>query len=574
MGLTRRDLLRLGAVAGARLALPRRLNWAQRSPDLAPFVDALPVPPVLPAAARYDIHMRQILQKLHRDLPATRLWAYHGTYVGPTFEVRSGVPIEVQWLNELPARHLLPIDHGLHGAEREVPEVRTVVHLHGAKVLGDSDGHPEAWFARGFEQTGRLFSRRVYHYPNDQAATTLWYHDHALGITRLNVYAGLAGFYIIRDEVEDGLPLPKRRYEIPLMFQDRSLNADGSLDYPVQGPVAAEVPPVWIPELFADTGLVNGKVMPYLNVEPRRYRFRMLNACNARFLNLSVVNPADPAEALVMHQIGSDQGFLPRPVEMAALLLAPAERADVVIDFSGKAGKEFLVQNDAPAPFPDGGVLGSVPMFLQFRVGGAVSEPDRPLPAHLVPAPVAAAAMAAGGAGGTAVRRRRLLIAESDAASGDPLIGLLGTLEKGGLRFHAPVTEDPRAGSTEVWELYNATSDAHPIHLHLVRFQVLDRQPFDLKQFQANGTIRWTGPPEAPAPNESQAWKDVVRVLPGDADAGIGRVTRIVQTFDLPRGAAPPGPAAAGARALPDYMWHCHILEHEDNEMMRPLRVC
>ena len=599
MGLTRRDILRFGAVAGARLAvgpaaragaggsagrpagradtggsagLPRRLNWAQRSPDLAPFVDPLPVPPVLPAAARYDVHMRQILQKLHRDLPATRLWAYHGTFIGPTFEVRSGSPTEVQWLNELPARHLLPIDHGLHGAEREVPEVRTVVHLHGAKVLGDSDGHPEAWFTRGFEQTGRLFSRRVYHYPNDQAATTLWYHDHALGITRLNVYAGLAGFYIIRDEVEDGLPLPRRRYEIPLMFQDRSLRADGSLEYPVQGPVGAEVPPVWIPELFADTALVNGKVLPYLYVEPRRYRFRMLNACNARFLDLSVVNPADPAEVLVMHQIGSDQGFLPRPVEMATLALAPAERADVVIDFSGKAGKEFLVQNSAPAPFPDGGALGAVPMFLQFRVGATVSEPDRPLPANLVSAPPSAAALAAPAtlatpATAAGVRRRRLLIAETDAAAGDPMIGLLGTLEHGGLRFHAPVTEDPRAGATEVWELYNTTSDAHPIHLHLVRFQVLDRQPFDLKLFQANGTIRFTGPPEAPAPNESPAWKDVVKALPGDADAGIGRVTRIVQTFDLPRGTAP-------AAALPDYMWHCHILEHEDNEMMRPLRVC
>ncbi len=560
MGLTRRAVLKLGAMAGARLAmLPRRLNWAQRSPDLAPFVDPLPVPPVLPAAARYDVHMRQIFQKLHRDLPATRVWAYHGTYPGPTFEVRSGAPVTVQWLNELPERHLLPIDHALHGAERGIPEVRTVVHLHGAKVLGDSDGHPEAWFTRDFAQTGRAFGGRVYRYPNDQPAAALWYHDHALGITRLNVYAGLAGFYLVRDEVEDALPLPRRRYEIPLMFQDRSLNADGSLDYPVQGPVGPDVPRVWIPELFGDTGLVNGKVLPFLLVEPRKYRFRMLNACNARFLNLTVANAADAAETLAWRQIGADQGLLARPVELAALLLAPAERADVVIDFAGRDGKDFIVLNDAAAPYPGGGALGSVPMFMQFRVGGVVTEADRPLPASLAaePPPPTLAGLP----------RRRLLIAETDAPAGDPIIGLLGTAERGGLRFHDAVTEEPRAGSAEVWELYNTTEDAHPIHLHLARFQILDRQPFDLKLFLATRRIRFTGPPEPPAPNERPAWKDVVKALPGDPEAGVGRVTRILPTFELPRGPLPaPG-------TVPDYMWHCHVLEHEDNEMMRPLRV-
>jgi spore coat protein A len=563
--LDRREFLRLGLVAVANAAvLPRRLKWAQRSPDLAPFVDPLPIPPVLPHAARYDINMRQIFQKLHRDLPATRLWAYHGSYIGPTFEVRSGSPIDVQWINELPERHLLPIDHHLHGAEAALPEVRTVPHLHGAKVLGDSDGHPEAWFTHRFAQTGRAFSRRVYHYPNDQAATALWYHDHALGITRLNVYAGLAGFYLIRDEMEDALPLPRGRYEIPLMFQDRSLHADGSLDYPVQGPLppaASEVPPVWIPEFFGDTALVNGKILPYLEVEPRKYRFRMLNACNARFLNLSVINTVDSRELLPLTQIGADQGLMPRPVELTSLLLAPAERADVVLDFTGKQGRRFTVVNDAAAPYPGGGAVGGVPVFLQFRVGETVSEADRPLPAHLTPAPPPPPP--------PGTLRRRLLIAEMDAddPTGDPVMGMLGTLEKGGMRFHDAVTEEPRAGSTEVWELYNTTSDAHPIHLHLVRFQILDRQPFDLKVFQETGQIRFTGPPEPPAPNESPAWKDIAKAFPGDPTAGIGRVTRIVQTFDLAAGAA----SATGPQ--PDYMWHCHILEHEDNDMMRPFRV-
>ncbi len=561
MTVTRRQLLQFAAAAGARYALlPRRLNWAQRSPDLTPFVDPLPVPPVLQGAARYDVHMREILHKLHRDLPATRVWAYHGTFIGPTFEVRRGSPIEVQWLNELPERHLLPIDHALHGAERELPAVRTVVHLHGAKVLGDSDGHPEAWFTRDFARTGRMFSRRTVRYPNEQAAAALWYHDHALGITRLNVYAGLAGFYLIRDDVEDALPLPRRRYEVPLMFQDRSLNADGSLDYPVQGPVAADVPAIWIPEMFADTGLVNGKVLPFLAVEPRKYRFRMLNACNARFLNLSVAGAGDPAEVLPLIQIGSDQGLLPRPVELRELLLAPAERADVVIDFAARAGKDLLVLNNAPAPYPGGGALGAVPMFMQFRVTGSVTQPDQPLPARLaapLPEPLPPAGCV----------RRRLLIAETDAASGDPLIGLLGTVEGGGMRFHAPTTENPRAGATEMWELYNTTEDAHPIHLHLARFQVVERQLFDLKTFQAGGGIRFTAPPERPAANERPAWKDVVAALPGEPDAGTGRVTRILPTFEMPAGPVP----APGTH--PDYMWHCHILEHEDNEMMRPLRV-
>jgi spore coat protein A len=561
MRLNRRHFLRLGALAGAGLALgPRRLAWARTSPRLAPFVDALPIPPVLPPAARREIHMREVFQKLHRDLPATRVWTYDGTYIGPTIEARSGAPLEVEWRNELPDRHLFAIDHSLHGAEASVPDVRTVVHLHGTKVPGDSDGHPEAWFTRGFAQTGRVFSRRTSRYPNDQPAATLWYHDHALGITRLNVYAGLAGFYILRDEAEDALPLPRGPYEVPLMFQDRAFTAGGALDYPVQGPVGPGVPATWMPEFFGDAALVNGKVTPFLDVEPRRYRFRMLNACNARFLRLTVASDADPHETLPMHQIGADQGLLPRPVELADLLLAPAERADVVIDFGGKAGKRFTVGNDAAAPFPGGGAAGAVPAFLQFRVTLPLTHSDQPLPASLapvVPLPTAG------------VPIRRLLIAEmDDEAKGDPMMGMLGTLEGGGRRFHEPSTENPRAGSTEVWELYNTTTDAHPIHLHLVRFQILDRQPFDLAALRATGQVRFTGPPEPPAANESPAWKDVVKAYPGDPANGIGRVTRIVQTFDLPR-----GETAATAAALPDYMWHCHILEHEDNEMMRPLKL-
>ena len=559
MKLSRRDLLKLGAVTGAGIMfLPRKLAFAQSSPTLTPFVDPLPIPPVLsPGAGTIDVHMRQLTQKLHRDLPPTRLWGYNGLYPGPTFEVRSGSPISVQWQSDLPSHHFLPIDHTIHGAESTVPDVRNVVHLHGAKVFGDSDGYPEAWFTNGFAQTGPSFSNRVYHYPNDQAAMMLWYHDHALGITRLNVFAGLAGMYFVRDAAEDSLQIPKGKYEVPLFFQDRFFNPDGSLDYPVQDPgVSPPIPPIWIPEFFGDTGLVNGKVFPYLEVEPRKYRFRMLNACNARFLHMTLVNSRDAGEALTFYQIGADQGFLPAPVAQQDLLIAPAERFDVVIDFTGKAGKSFTLTNDAPAPFPGGGAA-LLPQLMQFRVTRPLSQPDHPLPSILVPVPLIDAH--------SAQKTRQLLLSEDDdPTTGDPIEGMLGTVAAGPLHWSSPVTEDPHTNSTEIWELYNTTTDGHPIHVHLVRFQVLNRQKFDLNLFQSTGRIHFIAPPEAPAANERPAWKDVVKVYPGDPDNGVGSVTRIIQKFELPNGASAP------PQGVPPYVWHCHILEHEDNDMMRP----
>jgi spore coat protein A, manganese oxidase len=562
MKLSRRDLLRLGAVAGAgALLLPKKFAFAQSSPTLTPFVDPLPIPPVIsPGSSTVNIEMTQFRQKLHRDLPSTRLFGYNGTYPGPTFEVRSGSPISVQWKNELPSHHFLPIDHTIHGAESSVPDVRTVVHLHGAKVFGDSDGYPEAWFTNDFAQTGPFFSNRVYRYPNDQAAMMLWYHDHALGITRLNVFAGLAGMYFVRDSAEDSLQIPKGKYEVPLLIQDRFFNADGSLNYPVQDPgVAPPIPPIWIPEFFGDTALVNGKVFPYLDVEPRRYRFRMLNACNARFLHMTLANSHDSHETLIFNQIGADQGFLPRPVALGDLLMGPAERYDIVIDFTGKAGKSFTLLNDAPAPFPGGGAA-DMPQIMQFRVRLPLSHADHPLPSTLVPVPLIDTHSAR-------LTRQLVLAEDDDPTTGDPIEGMLGTVAAGALHWSSPITEDPRANSTEIWELYNTTTDAHPIHVHLVRFQVLNLQKFDLNRFQSTGQIHFIAPPEAPGANERPAWKDVVKAFPGDPNNGIGVVTRIIQKFDLPNGASAP------PQGVPPYVWHCHILEHEDNDMMRPYIV-
>jgi spore coat protein A len=530
---------------------------------LRKFADELQVPSVIAPIATlngvpfYDVRMRPLEKKLHRDLPPTRLWGYNGQYPPPTFEARRGRPIAVKWENDLPGAHFLPIDSTIHGAEPGTPPVRTVVHLHGHKVLPDSDGYPEAWFTNGFRGTGPFFTRQVYHYPNDQQATMLWYHDHALGITRLNVYAGLGGgVYLLRDEHEDSLGLPRGEHEIPLVIQDRFFNPDGSLLYPVQAPDLGgdpdtRVPPIWIPEFFGDTVLVNGKVWPFLDVEPRRYRFRILNASNARFYRMTLQEATDTGHRLGrsgpnFQQIGSDGGLLPAPVVLTQLLIAPAERLDVVIDFSGLAGKSFLLGNDAPAPFPDGDDVVPTEVML-FKVNKRLQGRDTSrVPARLNTVPLLNPA--------DAVTVRDLVLSEIDSAPPfeNPIMAMINDAH-----WDDPITETPRAGSTEVWRIINATGDAHPIHVHLVQFQILDRRPFDPDQFP---NLIYTGPAEAPAANERPAWKDTVISLPGT-------VTRIIARFDLPATAHP----RPGDKFL--YVFHCHILEHEENEMMRPYTV-
>jgi spore coat protein A len=469
-------------------------------------------------------------------------------YPGPTIETRSGQPIAMRWVNNLPTTHFLPVDPTIHGAEPPTPAVRTVVHLHGAKVLPESDGYPEAWFTSD-GQTGPDFNPNPYLYPNDQQACGLWYHDHALGTTRLNVFAGLEGFYFIRDAVEDALNLPSGQYEIPLMIQDRMFNSDGSLFYPTENATH----PLWVPEFFGDTVLVNGKVWPYLDVEPRKYRFRMLNGANARFWHMTLVETTangvptgNPGP--MFNQIGTDGGLLPAPVQLTELLMAPAERFDIVIDFSGLQGKTFVLKNDAPAPYPDGGDV--VPTeIMMFRVRKPLAGRDASsLPSRLNPVPLIKAS--------SAVKQRNLTLTELDRDSdGFPIIGLLGNLH-----WDDPVTENPKAGSVEIWNLINNTGDAHPKHIHLVQFQVLNRQPFNQPAFDATGRLIFTAPPMAPDPNERPAWKDTVKTYPG-------MVTRVIAKFDLP----------TGTKTIPGqrfrYAWHCHILEHEDNEMMRPYDV-
>jgi spore coat protein A, manganese oxidase len=526
---TRRAFVKTGALAlagtrmGAPLAMPSGADALDPS-TLTPFVDALPIPRVMkPAATRahpeqvgqripyYRMAMRELRQKVHRDLAPTRMWSFENSFPGPTIEVKSGEGAMVEWANELPTRHFLPIDHTLHGADRSLPEVRSVVHLHGGRTPAASDGYPEAWVVPG--KTQSCF------YPSKQDAALLFYHDHTMGINRLNIYAGMQGLFIVRDAQEAALKLPSGKYEVPLLIADRLLSKDGQLVYPV-----SEHPDrPWVPEVFGNAILVNGKLLPYMDVEPRRYRLRIMNGSNGRFYRLSLANRAE------MQVIGNDQGLLSAPVPVKRVPLAPAERVDMVVDFAAMAGTHVKLVSDS---FD----------IMEFRVAGkdspkvgaidtsALATTLRP-PLRLDPA--------------TSVRTRRLTLDERM----DDIQRSMGMLLNN-TPWHEPVTEKPTLGTTEIWELVNLTDDSHPIHLHLVRLQILDRRRFDQFEYQAKGTLRFTGPALPPEAHEA-GWKDTVRADPG-------MVTRIIVPFE----------GYAGR-----YVWHCHILEHEDNEMMRPYEV-
>lgn len=489
-------------------------------PDkLAPFVDPLPILEIAkpqgtrpsPANARvrrpfYRIAMQEIQRKVHRDLPPTRFWAYGSSVPGPVIEVRAGEGFFVDWPNRLPQRHFLPIDRNLMGAEPGQPPVRAVVHLHGAKAPPASDGYPEDWYVPGKSAT--------YYYPNRQEAALLWYHDHAMGINRLNIYAGLLGLCIVRDKAEDSLSLPRGEYEIPLVLFDRMLTPDGQLYYPVSK--RPEAP--WVPEFFGNAILVNGKLLPNLEVKAGKYRFRVLNASNGRFYRLALEN----GQPFI--QIGADQGLLAAPVEVNVLTLAPGERADVVIDFAvSQRAANIVLRND-------------VVDVMQFRVGATVVD-SYPLPARLRPFERIPER--------SAIRTRELTLEEFDNVLDEPITHLLN-----GSRWHDPVTEQPVIDTTEIWSFINLTDDTHPIHLHLVRFQILDRRALDVAEYLGKKNIRYLGPAFPPDPNEA-GWKDTVRATPG-------AVTRIIIPFEGYTGR---------------YVWHCHLLEHEDNEMMRPYDV-
>jgi spore coat protein A, manganese oxidase len=601
------------------------------------YVAPLVIPPAMPAVTTlqkgsvdyYVIAARQFRQQiLPAGMPTTTVWGYgsqpqRSTFNYPAFtiEAKADRPVRVTWINGLVDSagnylpHLLPVDPTLHWANppggtdgrdmrptfSETPgpytgPVPIVTHLHGGHNHEESDGYPEAWYLpaannipTGFATVGSFYDQfkaealarygatwapgtATFQYQNDQLASTLWFHDHTLGMTRLNVYAGPAGFYLLRGGASDlpaGVlpgPAPQlgdapgtRYYEIPIVVQDRSFNADGSLFYPSSraffdgftGPYipGSDISPIFNPEFFANTMVVNGRTWPTLSVEPRRYRFRFLNGCNSRFLILKLVtNPTArrPARAaLPFWQIGTDGGFLPAPVQLDQLLMGLAERADVIVDFTGlRPGTQIYLINEGPdEPFGGGTVEqefeaadpATTGQVMRFVVG-TLTAPDTSVPPNQLTLPSFTPL-------GAATATRQVSLNEEDSAVLDgvgPRAALLGTMENGTpvhLGWDAPITENPAVGATEVWEMFNFTEDAHPIHIHEVQFQVVNRQPFD------SSTTR---PPET----WESGFKDTVIAYPGE-------ITRVKAFFDR-----------AGL-----FVWHCHIVEHEDNEMMRPYRV-
>jgi spore coat protein A len=488
---------------------------------LTPFVDALPLPAVAQpvsgspgGAASYQMSVREVAQRLHRDLPLTTVWGIGdgptgAGYPGPTIEAASDQPVTVTWINDLRdlttgllrTQHYLPVDSCLHGAETD--DARVVFHVHGAHVEAASDGYPEDTLLPGQQD--------VYQYSNHQLPSTLWYHDHALGITRLNVMMGLAGFYLLRDPIEQALNLPTGEYEIPLAIQDRTFNPDGSLHYHA----------TWEEHFFGDKIVVNGKVWPYLDVKKGKYRFRMLNGSTSRTYTLALSNGA------TFQQIGAEGGLLPAPVTMTQVTLGPGERADVIMDFAPYAtGTQITLTNSAPAPFPGTPGVGVIPDVMRFVVQAQAGDTD-PVPAMLRPIEHLQE--------GDAVVTRTFDLAKGT----DPCTGAIWLIN--GMHWD-DITEYPELGTTEIWKFVNRSGVTHPMHLHLVMFQVLDRQAFNV----VDGQIVPIGSP-VPPPAHEAGWKDTVQVGPNE-------IVRLIARFEDYAGKFP---------------YHCHILEHEDHEMMR-----
>jgi len=599
------------------------------------FVEPLVIPPIMPPVNKgeyteYEVAVRQFEQQiLPPGFPKTTVWGYGklgdplpgegpSTFHSPsfTFDVQKDEKVQVTWVNQLVddptspnsqyLSHILPIDQTLHWANpgpqgvidagTYTGPVPIITHVHGSHVASHSDGLPEAWYLpaasnipAGYIDQGVDYKTQgtpppggaIFQYTNDQRAATLWYHDHSLGLTRANVYAGMAGFWMLHDEVEAAMNLPgpypklddpagTKYYDVPIAIQDRTFNTDGSLFYPdsraffdeYEGPYRPEthVPPIWNPEFFGDTMMVNGKTWPFMEVEPRLYRLRFLNGSNSRFLLLNFDQDLD------FTQIGTEGGFLPdKPITLTELLLSPAERADVIVDFSAfEPGTEILLLNEGPdSPFQvlpieddeiaDPETTGRV---MKFKV---VEKTDQGIAGEVPTALPPIVRLT------TEIEDRSLVLVElMDMKEDIPIEAKLGTLKDGGIDYIDLTTELIDEGNTETWSLINLTGDAHPIHLHLVHFQVVERIPFDLEEFELyyqtylqdkgdmdvpNPMDYVTGPAEPPLAWET-GWKDTVIAYPG-------YYTKIIATFDM----------------VGKYVWHCHILEHEDNEMMRPFVV-
>ncbi len=697
-------LLVLGHV-GADIFSPSRVAAATQGPGLSdPAVQpkfAAHVPNALDPSFVYDtgkknnkikVAVGQTVQYTGLVGPdgltavPTTVWGYGAkqsySWPGRTFQVRSNEPLEVKWENRLvdgldnPLPYLITgkdntslgfgdytgrpvLDSSLHWAygltgytqyDIDTHGVPIVAHVHGGHSDFQVDGNPEFFFSPGWEVRGPQWLDKKYVYDNSQPAGTMWYHDHALGITRLNVYAGMAGFYIIRDDVDTGLPgnplqLPAYPYEAAFAIQDRMFKANGELFYPAfpgdpfyadfitdEGAVLPDPPfvgggPTGLAEFFGDHMVVNGRIWPKMEVEPRNYRFRVLNGCDSRFLVLQFFEVPPGATDLSMvvdgplpfTVVGSDQGLASSPTTVDTLLSETGSRYDVIVDFKQVTPGNRVIMKNIGGDEPFGGLDVDDPPLPVFGDTDRIMAFDVVLPRDTGVPDVTPVGIDFGPVIPTPTRLRKVALFEGMDEYGrlQPLLGtaepatdhlgrpivwpaeyesltasapggpLFGHME-GSIAWHSPTTENPALGSTEEWEIWNVTGDAHPVHLHLVNFEILGRQqiawdshtteddrliPNDVHSapahdgtylvvqpvVQHNGTLG-TGfrianptygvPFATPPEYVENAPKDMVTALPG-------QITRIKATFDKPG----------------RYVWHCHILSHEDHEMMRVMHV-
>ena len=673
--IKRRHFLKIGSAAGVGLVLPWGASMPKAyadvlaagllDPALQPkFENEVPNPlhpsfyyiPKNWSQNRYNIGMFPITQDLglvgtNGQSKMTDLWGYGdrrstASYPGKTFLAFKGNPTRVRWSNNLvkggkPVKHLLPVDESLHWAyslhgytQYSIAKdgVPVVPHLHGGHTETNSDGNPEYFFSPGWNVKGPRWVKKNYMYHNDQEAATLWYHDHGLGITRLNVYAGLAGFYILRDHRDTGfffnpLKLPAFPYEGAFVFQDKMFRENpntGKIDlfWPAfpgdpawedfitgEGLNDDEVPqPSALAEFFGDHIIVNGVAWPKMEVEPRNYRIRLLNGCDSRFMVLQLREAASTTSTdldgagppIKIHQIGCDVGLLPKPVEVDQIVMAPAERLDLIIDFSKFQGKRLILSNIGPdAPF--GGDIPADPGDLYPSrhtdkiMAFDVSKPKSWIPDRFDPNRSLRwdKGFKVKDNPGKQTKVRKLALFEGLDEYGrlQPALGAIdpmlpddftGSLPihqptNGSMTWHQDITENPGLDDVEIWEVYNVTGDAHPLHVHLVAFEILNRQAFnedaltvvqkpqaqhnsipgDLSTYGVGSKITldepnlFTGQPVMPPEsNEKGGPKDTAVMYPGT-------VTRLKMKFDRPG----------------RYVYHCHILSHEDHEMMRPYHV-
>nr|WP_245551665.1 multicopper oxidase domain-containing protein [Gordonia hirsuta] len=576
--------------------LPIKVPTIFHSPPMAKYVDDLTVPGVIQSSPTtpIDIVARSTKARFHRDQPRVPAMAYNDEdYLGPTIEAHVDEQTTIHYRSAL-GTHTFAADldtslHGVQDSYRLRPP--TSMHLHGGATPPEYDGHPEKLMLP--HQGTQLFK-----FPNRQEAGHLWYHDHAMAITRANVYAGLAGMYFLRDGFDTGRPdnplgLPAGEHEVPLILQEKIFAADGRQSLR-STPVVPEGH--WEGGAVGDRGLVNGKVWPKMRVDRGLYRFRVINAASFSVWRLFFSNK------MRFWVIGNEGGLLDAPVSTRSILVSPAERFDILVDFSSLApGQTVDLCNDL-APPTQAAILGEVamPRFCRFIAGAGKGHrggvPSRLRGGRNQPAALPPVA--------TPQRTRTVTLSQPYALRIPPAIMTMNNL-----RYADPQIEKPREGTIERWDIVNITPDPHPVHLHLVMFRVLGRRPLRTVDYQAAhpqppvGT-RWApdpsgfyaGPMRPPAAWE-RGWKDTVHAIAGHVTSIIVRWPTAdelgfdpdalfssdpTKNWTKPSGgraaARPPAThghqsAHAAERELQGYVWHCHILDHEDHDMMLRYRL-